>query len=105
MRKEIYLRHFMYQAAIQVLRTSEQFSKLERDSVWFYALHYTCACYILENSDFINWKYVDQHLTREEYFRGLTEFKNNYLNKLISQIYVIEEILEVDHLRNVIVGR
>lgn len=37
--------------------------------------------------------------------RGLVEFKNNYLNKLISHISEIEEILEVDHVRNAILGR
>ncbi len=105
MRKEIYLRHFMYQASIQILKTTEQFSKISKDSLWFLVLFYSCASYILENSEFINWKHIDQHLTNEEYFRGLTDFKNLYLNKLIAFLPQIEEILEVDSLRNCIVGR
>ena len=44
----------------------------------------------MENSDFINWKFIDQHLTKEEYFRGLSEFKNLYLNKLIGLLPQIE---------------
>lgn len=48
----------MYQAAIQILKTTEQFSKLDRNSVWFEALYYSCANYILENSEYINWQYV-----------------------------------------------
>ena len=76
MRKDVYLRHFMHQAAIQILKTTEQFTKLAKDSVWFLVLFYSCASYILENSEFINWKFIDQHISKEEYFRGLTEFKN-----------------------------
>jgi len=37
----------MYQSAIQILKTVEQFSKLDRKSVWFMVLHYSCANYIL----------------------------------------------------------
>lgn len=95
----------MYQAAIQILKTTEQFSKLDKNSVWCVALYYSCANYILENSEYINWQYVEKHLPREDYFRGLTEIKNNYLNKLISKISEIEEILEVGHVRNTIIGR
>lgn len=105
MRKDIYLRHFMYQAAIQTLKATEQFSKLPKDSVWFSVLYYACANYILENSDFINWKFIDQHLTKEEYFRGLSDFKTKSLNNLIGMLPQIEEILEVDSLRNCIMGR
>lgn len=47
MRKDIYLRHFMHQAAIQLLKTTEQFSKISKDSVWCLTLFYTCASYIL----------------------------------------------------------
>ncbi len=95
----------MYQSAIQILKTTEQFTRLKKDSVWFLVLYYSCACYILENAEFINWKYIYEHLTKEEYFRGLTAVKNEWLNILISQLNVIEEILEVNHLRNCIIGR
>jgi hypothetical protein len=64
MRKDIYLRHFMYQAAIQILKATDQFSKLPTESLWPTVLHYTCAGYILENSEFINWKLIDQRLTK-----------------------------------------
>lgn len=64
MRKDIYLRHFMYQAAIQILKATDQFSKLPTESLWPTVLHYTCAGYILENSEFINWKFIDQRLTK-----------------------------------------
>jgi hypothetical protein len=43
-------------------------------------------------------------MTREEYLRGLTEFRNKYLDQLSSQFGLIEQILEVDHVRNVIIG-
>jgi hypothetical protein len=44
-------------------------------------------------------------LTKEEYFRGLSEFKNMSLNKLIAMLPQIEEILEVNSLKNCIMGR
>jgi hypothetical protein len=59
----------------------------------------------LENSEFINWKFINQHLKKEEYFRGLSEFKNSSLNKLIKMLPQIEEVLEVASLRNCIIGR
>lgn len=40
----------MYQSAIQILRTTEQFTRLPKDSLPFLVLHYETACYILDNS-------------------------------------------------------
>jgi hypothetical protein len=55
----------MHQAAIQILKNTEQFTRLPKDSVIFLALFYELSNYIIDNSQFINWAFIEKHLTRE----------------------------------------
>ncbi len=66
-------------------------------------LQYQVLWYIIENGKYINWEYVK--VEPSKFFEGVQDAKRNLTIELAKKLEVFDQILEIDYVRNAIIGR
>jgi hypothetical protein len=62
---------------------------LPKTSIPSLVLNYEASKYILTHGNFINWSYFEEHFSKQDYLRGILNFKNDNLNLLVQQLETI----------------
>ena len=101
--KTDYTREFVKQSAIQAIYNFDSYGRTSTEDAVALMVQYLIISYILDNGKYINWDYLKMEPSK--FFEGVHEAKRNLTVKLALRLPELCEILEVDFVRNAIVGR
>jgi hypothetical protein len=96
-------REYLKQCSLMAMHAREEFTRHEPTNIHCLLLQYSIATYVGKQSSFI-----DPHIVQGDrlvFFQRLQEFRANLLQTISKDLEGLGETLELNYLRNTIVGR